>query len=55
MHTYRGALGSTNPPWPLGHEAIGIVVEVGPAVTSIKVGDRVVVPDGVNDGHFSSQ
>jgi len=33
-------------PWPapaiLGHEAAGTVVEVGPAVTRVKVGDRVV-------------
>jgi S-(hydroxymethyl)glutathione dehydrogenase/alcohol dehydrogenase len=33
-------------PWPapaiLGHEATGIVVDVGPAVTRVKVGDRVV-------------
>jgi len=28
----------------LGHESMGIVEEVGSAVTSVKVGDRVVVP-----------
>ena len=28
----------------LGHEAMGIVEEVGSAVTTVKVGDRVVVP-----------
>jgi len=33
-------------PWPapsiLGHEATGVVVETGPAVTRVHVGDRVV-------------
>ena len=28
----------------LGHEAVGVVTEVGDAVTSFKVGDRVLVP-----------
>src|SRR3954469_2836109 len=28
----------------LGHEALGVVEEVGPAVTELAAGDRVVVP-----------
>jgi threonine dehydrogenase-like Zn-dependent dehydrogenase len=28
----------------LGHEFMGEVVELGPAVKNLKVGDRVVVP-----------
>ncbi|ANJ27107.1 alcohol dehydrogenase catalytic domain-containing protein [Agromyces aureus] len=28
----------------LGHEPMGVIVEVGPAVTTLAVGDRVVVP-----------
>ena len=32
------------PPFVLGHEFVGIIEEVGSAVTSLKVGDRVVAP-----------
>jgi threonine dehydrogenase-like Zn-dependent dehydrogenase len=35
----------------LGHEPMGIVEEVGPQVTHIKAGDRVVVPFNVSCGH----
>lgn len=35
----------------LGHEAMGIVREVGPAVDALSVGDRVVVPFQISCGH----
>jgi len=35
----------------LGHEPMGIVQEVGPEVTHIKAGDRVVVPFNISCGH----
>ena len=35
----------------LGHEPMGIVQEVGPEVTHIKAGDRIVVPFNVSCGH----
>ena len=35
----------------LGHEPIGTVVEVGPAITNVRVGDRVVVPFNIACGH----
>ncbi|WP_062349323.1 zinc-dependent alcohol dehydrogenase [Herbidospora yilanensis] len=35
----------------LGHEAMGIVEEVGPEVTHIKPGDRVVIPFNISCGH----
>ena len=52
LHTYHGIFGSENPPWGMGHEAIGIVIEVGAATKTIKVGDRVIVPDAPADGHL---
>jgi threonine dehydrogenase-like Zn-dependent dehydrogenase len=35
----------------LGHEPMGIVEEVGSAVTNLKVGDRIVVPFNIACGH----
>jgi threonine dehydrogenase-like Zn-dependent dehydrogenase len=35
----------------LGHEPMGIVTEVGSAVTELSVGDRVVIPFQVSCGH----
>lgn len=35
----------------IGHEFVGVVDEVGSAVTSVKPGDRVLSPGGVNCGH----
>ena len=35
----------------LGHEPMGIVEEVGPEITNIKPGDRVVLPFNISCGH----
>jgi threonine dehydrogenase-like Zn-dependent dehydrogenase len=35
----------------LGHEPMGIVEEVGPEVSHIKAGDRVVIPFNISCGH----
>lgn len=35
----------------VGHEPMGIVEEVGPAVRRVKVGDRVVIPFNISCGH----
>src|SRR3712207_4385655 len=35
----------------LGHEPMGIVEEVGPEVTHIRPGDRVVIPFNISCGH----
>lgn len=43
LHLVHGALPSA-PPYPLGHEYVGVVEEVGDAVASLSVGDRVVGP-----------
>ena len=52
VHYYtHGRIGSfvVNAPMVLGHEAAGTVVEVGSAVTGLKVGDRVCMEPGVPD------
>jgi threonine dehydrogenase-like Zn-dependent dehydrogenase len=44
LHLYNGFIPSLEKGDVLGHEFMGEVVEVGSAVTKLKVGDRVVVP-----------
>jgi threonine dehydrogenase-like Zn-dependent dehydrogenase len=55
LHTYHGYIGGDDVPWTLGHEAIGVVVEVGSATEEFKVGDRVLVPAGPGDGHYETE
>ena len=51
LHLY-GVLGPFLKPGDvLGHEAMGIVEEVGSEVTGIKPGDRVVIPFNISCGH----
>ncbi|KAL3422502.1 putative alcohol dehydrogenase [Phlyctema vagabunda] len=50
LHFYRGYSGGT-PPWIVGHEGIGIVSEIGAAVTSVSVGDYVLIPDNLDTGN----
>src|SRR3954454_19896286 len=52
VHYYaHGAIGPfvVKEPMILGHEAAGEVVEVGPAVTELKPGDRVCMEPGIPD------
>ncbi|WND80459.1 zinc-dependent alcohol dehydrogenase [Lysobacter capsici] len=44
LHLYRGKVPGMEAGDILGHEFMGIVEEVGPAVTRLRKGDRVVVP-----------
>ncbi|WP_405587612.1 zinc-dependent alcohol dehydrogenase [Streptomyces sp. NBC_01190] len=44
LHLYDGYIPTMKKGDILGHEFMGEVVEVGPAVRKLKVGDRVVVP-----------
>ena len=53
MHYYEtGRIGNfvVEPPFVLGHEPGGVVVEVGKAVTHLKVGDRVALEPGKTCG-----
>jgi len=49
LHPYEGRA-PMEPGSRLGHENMGIVVEVGPAVNRIRVGDRVSVPFNIACG-----
>lgn len=49
LHIYRGSI-PTKEGFVIGHEPMGIVEEVGPEVTKVKKGDRVVIPFNVSCG-----
>ena len=50
LHLYNGLMPTMEKGDVLGHEPMGEVVEVGSAVTKLKVGDRVVVPFTISCG-----
>ncbi len=50
LHIYQGALPAQQD-YVVGHEPMGIVEEVGPEVTHVKKGDRVVLPFNIACGH----
>ncbi|HTK07854.1 MAG TPA: glutathione-independent formaldehyde dehydrogenase [Ktedonobacteraceae bacterium] len=43
LHIYEGRMGEVNG-MVIGHEPLGVVEELGPAVASLQKGDRIVVP-----------
>ena len=43
LHILKGDVPTVKPGTILGHEAVGTIVEVGAAVTTVKPGDRVLV------------
>jgi threonine dehydrogenase-like Zn-dependent dehydrogenase len=50
LHLYNGLVPTMEKGDVLGHEFMGEVVEIGPSVTKLKVGDRVVVPFPISCG-----
>lgn len=50
LHIYRGKIPDMKTGDILGHEFMGVVEDVGPGVTRIKRGDRVVVPFTISCG-----
>ncbi|ELQ16789.1 zinc-dependent alcohol dehydrogenase [Xanthomonas translucens] len=44
LHLYRGKIPDLHSGDVLGHEFMGVVEDVGPEVTRVKQGDRVVIP-----------
>jgi threonine dehydrogenase-like Zn-dependent dehydrogenase len=49
LHPYRGDA-PTAFPKPIGHEFIGVVIEIGADVTGLAVGDAVIAPFAISDG-----
>jgi threonine dehydrogenase-like Zn-dependent dehydrogenase len=54
LHLYNGFIPTMRKGDILGHEFMGEVVEVGPGVHNLKVGDRVVVPFSISCGACNS-
>ncbi len=54
LHLYNGFIPTMEKGDVLGHEFMGEVVEVGPSVKNLRVGDRVVVPFPIACGRCSA-
>lgn len=50
LHLYEVLTAFMNPGDIIGHEAMGVVEETGPAVGDLEVGDRVVIPFNISCG-----
>jgi threonine dehydrogenase-like Zn-dependent dehydrogenase len=57
LHLVRGTLADVQVGTVLGHEAIGIIEEIGKDVKTLKVGDRVIIPSTIGCGtcHYCSR
>ena len=51
LHLYHGMIPSLEKDYVIGHEAVGIVEELGREVTGLKKGDKVVIPFTIGCGH----
>src|SRR3954447_7397456 len=53
LHLIRGTFPGMKPGTVLGHEAVGVVEEVGSDARNLRPGDRVVVPSTIGCGYCS--
>lgn len=53
LHFVRGTMGPMKAGTILGHEAVGVVEEIGPGVRNLRKGDRVVIPSTIACGSCS--
>lgn len=53
LHFVRGTCTGLEPGTVLGHEAVGVVEQVGPEVRNLQPGDRVVIPSTIGCGYCS--
>lgn len=51
LHLYHGFVPSLEKDYVIGHEAVGVVEEVGNKVEKFKRGDKVVIPFNIACGH----
>jgi S-(hydroxymethyl)glutathione dehydrogenase / alcohol dehydrogenase len=51
LHLIHGMIPNMPENYIIGHEPMGVVEEVGPEVTKVKKGDRVIVPFNISCGH----
>ncbi|MFP5112952.1 zinc-dependent alcohol dehydrogenase [Bacillaceae bacterium C204] len=51
LHLIHGMIPNLPTDYVIGHEPMGVVEEVGPEVTKLKKGDRVIIPFNVSCGH----
>ncbi|MFL6563116.1 MAG: alcohol dehydrogenase catalytic domain-containing protein, partial [Bacillus sp. (in: firmicutes)] len=51
LHLIHAMIPSLPTDYVIGHEPMGVVEEVGPEVTKLKKGDRVIIPFNVSCGH----
>ncbi|KAI8241988.1 hypothetical protein K4K55_011445 [Colletotrichum sp. SAR 10_96] len=54
LYIYCGYMGGAVP-WIMGHEAVGYVSEIGDAVSSVSIGDYVIIPDTVSLDHLEME
>lgn len=50
LHLIHGMIPNLQEDYVIGHEPMGIVEEVGPGVTNLKKGDRVIIPFNISCG-----
>lgn len=51
LHLLHAMIPNLPTDYVIGHEPMGVVEEVGPEVTKLKKGDRVIIPFNVSCGH----
>lgn len=50
-HLWEGITGPGDPPYPIGHEAVGVITKVGSLVQNFKPGDKVFVGSSSGGGY----